>query len=148
MASETPCVNCGKSVPDGAELCPNCGAGIIPLPVLDGGKRVAGAPAPNAAFWTGSRQGDVATGIALGVVLPPLFVGIALTPCLLPVWGSSFGIVFLLLVPVIFGGLIYSTNRIIGKYPPMCNALQKTLWAWLIAVGLGFIGLVTGLIKI
>ncbi len=129
-------------------MCPNCGAGVIPLPMLDGGKRVAWTGAPTGEFRMGSRGGDIAAGIALGVIIPPLFVGVALTPCLLPTWIGAFGLVLVLLVPVTFGVLIYSVNRKRDKYPVMSDALQKTLYAWLIALCLGLIGLFTGTIKI
>ncbi|MBC8140925.1 MAG: zinc ribbon domain-containing protein [Armatimonadetes bacterium] len=70
----TICPNCRNVVPDGAKLCANCGAGVVPLPVLDGGKRVAGAPDAAPPYLTKSHGGDVAVGIAGGILLPPALI--------------------------------------------------------------------------
>ena len=148
MVSETSCTNCNKVVPDGAKLCPNCGAGVIPLPTLDGDKRAAGAGATQ--FRTGTRGGDVAAGIALGVFLPALLAGIAFAP----LFGflGLFGSLLLLMIPITIGVPIFVANRIKRKYFVFGDAMQKTLWGWLILFGLSFLGLLavcfSGAIKI
>jgi len=155
MASETPCANCGKSVPDGAKLCPDCGAGVVPLPVLDGGKRAAGAGATE--FRTGTRQGDVTLGIAWGVALP-LILGVASVFAADGISrGQVFGTaVYLALWVFVLGATIATpialANYIKRKYFVCGDAMQKTLWGWLILFVVSILGLLavcfSGAVKI
>ncbi len=148
MASETSCANCGKTVPDGAKLCPNCGANVIPLPTLDGGKRTSGAGATE--FRTGTRGGDVAAGIVLGIFLPALLVGVVFAPF----FGflGLLGLLLYVVIPATIGVPVIVANAIKRKYFVFGDAMQKTLWGWLLLFVVSFLGLLavcfSGAVKI
>ncbi len=129
------CPHCGKPVPDRARLCPNCGATVPPLPDLN--NKARSTLVEPFVLWTGSKKGDIAAGIALGVFTPILICALLIVPAI-------FGLVslpFLLSIPIGLGVLVWITSALKRKHHVAGDAMQKTLFGWLILIGLTLLGL-------
>ena len=138
------CPHCAAALPDAARLCANCGASVPPLPVLVGKpNRERAAPFLH---WTGSKRGDIAAGVALGIGVP---VAVAVLcyfgyfALLYPWWhhGDIFQYAAMLLavilpftLPFIFANVLKHKHFVAG------DAMQKMLWGWLILLGLSLLG--------
>jgi hypothetical protein len=139
-APETPCPDCGKPLPPTAVVCPNCGTNPPPLPVITNVPNPG--PGENNRLLTNSCGGEIAAGIVLGVLSPPL-ITLILSALLDTVRNSVAltSVVVLLFIPLIFGvplGVAYAIKR---KRHVAGNAMQKTLFGWLILFGLLALGL-------
>ncbi len=109
----TTCPNCHNAVPDGAKLCPNCGAGVLPLPMLDGDKQATGAPDAALPYLTKSHGGDVAVGIAGGILLPP-----------------ALALLFLVILGVITSQVNWNATGGAGSYTGLIITFWGTILLW------------------
>ena len=141
------CSHCGKPLPDGKQFCPHCGTRITtqvmiaPLPVLHS-KTLS---VPDKKLLTQSHGGDLAAGIALGIVVPILtyvFIIVVVMAVLAllkgtklsdwfasplgPFLGTFLGIVTQVIIP------FFVANRLRQKYFVVGNAMMNTLLGWLI----------------
>ncbi|MBC8139535.1 MAG: hypothetical protein H8F28_26955 [Fibrella sp.] len=138
-----PCPNCQQALSQDVSLCPSCGAGIPPLPEITNNPNPA--QAPDVVLLSKSRGGDIAIGVVMGIVFPPLLC-MALIALLqaLGSSGISVGVSTVLLalfIPVLIGvpfAIAYLLKR---KRYVAGNAMQKALFGWLILIGLLFLGL-------
>lgn len=136
------CGNCGKPLSEGARICPHCGASVAPpLPVL-GGKAREDFVEPSL-LWTGTRQGDVTAGICLGALsVPAMFALCWWIGTLLTYPGGE--LVILIGFPLLIIGAPIGAALLLKKRHFVAGeAMQKTLWGWLILFGLVLLGLLT-----
>jgi hypothetical protein len=132
-------------IPPTVTLCPNCGANVPPLPVVTR-QALSGETTAHASLLIGSRPADVAMGILAGMIVPPpLFYAWSMVVDNLSGHYAGDDIVLVAMVlsyPTLLGVLFGAAYAVKRRHHALGNAIQKTLFGWIILAVLCVLGLV------
>lgn len=123
------CPHCGKPTPLAAAMCPDCGATLPPLPEIT--NKPLGEPGMGG---TGIISFPL-TVYMLSAGMGTLYSRLTFLPDLVMM---ALPVLSLIVVFAILFGIAYAIKQ---KRHYLGNAMQKTLFAWLILIGLLSLGL-------